>query len=101
MIKYDYEHEKFSQAITTLAVNDASLSERLSYAFVRIRALDEKNIPEEIRDDFRELKESSVAEMTRDELYQTANKIVDIAGKIEYLYYQSVCVSVWRKPTED
>jgi|GEM_PF-3802525 len=93
MIKYDYAHEKFSQAITTLAVNDLPLHQRLSQAWVYIRLLNEKNIPDDIRDDFRELRESKIGDMSDHELYQTASKIIDIGSRIDYLYYQSV----WEK----
>jgi hypothetical protein len=94
MIKYDYAHEKFSQAIIALVVNDLPLRERLSKAWLYIRLLNEENMPDEIRDDFRELRESKVVDMSDHELFQTANKIVDIAARIDYLYYQTV----WEKP---
>jgi hypothetical protein len=94
MIKYDYAHQKFHEAVATLAANDLPLSERLLHAFVHIRALDERHLPEDMpedmRDDFRKLRESGIEDMGRQELNQTASKIVDIMERIDYLYYESV-----------
>jgi hypothetical protein len=87
MSTYNYAQNKFSTAIEILAVSDLPLRDRLNQAFLHIRSLDsEKHLPEDLRDDFRRLKEIRLADMG--ELSQTALKISNLAHRIELLYYK-------------
>jgi hypothetical protein len=101
MIKYDYAQDKFSTAIAILVVQDLPLRDRLDHALLHIRALNLENLPEDddLRNDWKNLKECRLADKGDGELTLVAREILDLADKIALLYYQNVCETMWQKAT--
>lgn len=101
-MKNTYPHEKFSNAISSMAVSPKSIQERIADAYVyNLIHLKPEELPEEIRYQFTELakkltavepngNEGSVSattnQMSTDEAIEIAQEIVSMADSVESSY---------------